>query len=99
MDHHFFQSKVFGTNIVMRPMIFLNKTRLSSIESQPKKVVVVVVIIIVVVVVDDDFNDVVVPLKFGQNWVGNRWNVAFVVVHVILVIDPTNLPLVWLKSG
>ena len=56
----------------MRPMIFLNKTRLSSIESQPKKVVVVVVIIIVVVVVDDDFNDVVVPLKFGQNWVGNR---------------------------
>ena len=41
------------------------------------------------------------PIKFGQNWVSNRLNVAFVVlvivvVHVVVVmvvVDPTNLPL------
>ena len=51
------------------------KTKLSSIESQPKKVVVVVFVVVVVVV----FFVVVIiighknlTLKFGTNWVNNK---------------------------
>ena len=39
-------------------------------------------------------------LKFGQHLVSNRWNVAFVVVvvviddvHIVIFVDPRNLPL------
>ena len=54
-----------------------NKTRLSSIESQPKKVVVVVVVVVfdfvvggvVVVVIVGHINQ---NLKFGQNQVNNK---------------------------
>ena len=33
------------------------------------------------------------PSHFGQNQVNFRWNVVVVVLHVIVVFDPTNLPL------
>ena len=46
-------------------------TRLSSIESQPKKVVVVVVIVVVVVVVVIIVGHKNLTLKFGQNWINN----------------------------
>ena len=48
-------------------------TRLSSFESQPKKVVVIVmgfvVVVFVVVIIVDHKN---LTLKFGQNWVNNK---------------------------
>ena len=43
-------------------------TRLSSIESQPKKVVVVAVVVFVVIIVGHQS----LTLKFGQNWVNNK---------------------------
>ena len=43
---------------------FYEKTRLSSIESQPKKVVVVVVVVIIVVVTVVGHKNL--TLKFGQ---------------------------------
>ena len=52
----------------------ININKLSSIESQPKKVVVVVVVAVVVVV----FVVVIIvghknlTLKFGQNWVNDK---------------------------
>ena len=58
------------------------KTRLISIVSQPIKVVVFVVPLLAVVV--DPRN---LPLKFDQNWVSNRWNIAFVVILVVVVVD------------
>ena len=55
------------------------KPRLSSIESQPKKVVVVVVVVVVVIVVVGLLVIVVIivarrnlTLQFGQNWVNNK---------------------------
>ena len=58
----------------------ITKTRLISIESQPKKIVVVVVVVIgaavglvhVVVVVIPVFDPRNIPLKFGSNQVINR---------------------------
>ena len=47
--------------------IILEKTRLSSIESRPKKVVVVVVVVVVIIVGDKNLT-----LKFGKNWVNNK---------------------------
>ena len=52
-------------------------TRLSSIESQPKKVVVVVVIVVVVVLFVFWLVVIIVghrnlTLKFGQNFVNNK---------------------------
>ena len=46
-------------------------TRLSSIESQPKKVVVIVVVVAVVFVVVIIVGHINLTLKFGQNWVNN----------------------------
>ena len=63
------------------------------------------VVVVVVLVVDDDvlvlYYPRNLPLKFGQNRVSNRRNVAFVVVVVVIVhiviaivvVDFTNLPL------
>ena len=64
------------------------KTRLISIESQPKKIVVVVVIgvvhvVVVVIPVVDTRN---IPFKFGWNQVINRWDVVHVVVVVVSVV-------------
>ena len=53
-------------------LLYRQETRLSSIESQPKKVVVVVGIVFavfVVVIIVDHKN---LTLKFGQNWVNNK---------------------------
>ena len=49
----------------------MKKTRLNSIESQPKKVVVVVVVVVVVfvIIIVGHQN---ITLKFGQNWVINK---------------------------
>ena len=74
----------------------MDLTRLISIESQPKKVVVVVVIVfvfglvvvgcVVVVVIVGHRN---LNLKFGQNWVNNKWFVVVVVVVIdVVVVDP-----------
>ena len=49
-----------------------NQTRLSSIESQPKKVVVVVVVVVVFVVFVTIVGHKNLNLKFGQNWVNNK---------------------------
>ena len=61
------------------------KTRLSSIESQPKKVVVVVVVVVVVggvvVAIVGHRN---LTLKFGQNWVSIKSNIVVVIVSVFL---------------
>ena len=68
------------------------KTRLISIESQPKKIFVVVVVVIggavvVVVVVIPVVNPRNIPLKFGENPVTNRWNlVDAIVVSVVVVV-------------
>ena len=51
------------------------KTRLSSIESQPKKVVVVVLVevgVFVVVFVVTIVGNKNLTLKFGENWVNNN---------------------------
>ena len=65
------------------------KTRLISIESQPKKVVIVVVVVDVVVVCCVAVVGVVfvfvghknLTLKFGQNWVNNKsYDVVVVIV-------------------
>ena len=60
-------------------MPFFTKTRLISVESQPKKIVVVVVVVIgviivvhIVVVVIPVVDPRNIPLKFGQNKVINR---------------------------
>ena len=54
----------------------MTSTRLSSIESQPKKVVVVVVVVVVVLVVLVVVVTIVghknLTLKLDQNWVNNR---------------------------
>ena len=42
-------------------------TRLSSIESQPKKVVVVFVVVFAIIVDHKNIN-----LKIGQNWVNDK---------------------------
>ena len=65
---------------------YMSKTRLSWIESQPKKVVVVVVVVIV--------GHKNLTIQFGQNWVNNKWYivvvvvVAIVLVLFVVVIDP-----------
>ena len=84
------------------------QTRLSSIVSQPIKVVVhidIVVVVVFIVVVVAVFVIVVVvmfvvdprnlPLKSGQNWVPNSWDIAVVVDVLVAAVDPK----VWLKSG
>ena len=48
------------------------KTRLSLIESQPKKVAVVDVVVVVVFVVAIIVGHKNLTLKFGQNWVNNN---------------------------
>ena len=48
------------------------KTKLISIDSQPKKVVVVVVVVVVVFVVVIIVGHKNLTLKFGQNWVKNK---------------------------
>ena len=58
-------------------MAVFSGTRISSIESQPKKVVVVVVVGVVVVVVVVSVVVIIVghknlTLKFGQNWANNK---------------------------
>ena len=63
----------------------LNKTRLNSIESQPKKVVVVVVVVVVVFVVIIIVGHKPLTLKFGQNGVNNKGNID-VVVFIVLVL-------------
>ena len=55
-------------------------TRLSSIESQPKKVIVVVVVVVVVVII---FGTKKLILKFGQNWVNSK---GYIVVDVFVVL-------------
>ena len=55
-------------SVMFRDLLNL-ETRLSSIESQPKKVVVVVVVIVVVFIIVGHKN---LTLKFGKNWVSNR---------------------------
>ena len=76
------------------------KTRLSSIESQPKKVVVVVVVVGLVVVFGVPvfgfvvFGGVVVTfvghinltLKFGQKWVNDKRYIVIVVVLVLVAV-------------
>ena len=68
----------------------LKKTRLSLIESQPKKVVVVVVVVFVVVVVVFVVIIIVghkkLALKFGQNRVNNKSDVLFVVILLVLFL-------------
>ena len=54
---------------VLGKLPILGNTRLSSIESQPKKVIVVVVVVFVVVIIVDHK---ILTLKFGQNWVNNK---------------------------
>ena len=61
------------------------KTRLGSIESQPKKVVVVVVFVVVVFVVAIIVDNKNLTLKFGQNWVNNKLYIV-VVVFIVLVL-------------
>ena len=61
------------------------KTRLSSIESQPKKVVVVVIVVVVVVVVIIIVGHKNLTLNFSQNWVNNKGYIV-VVVFIFLVL-------------
>ena len=65
-------------------------TRLSSIESQPKKVVIVVVIVVVVVVIIVGHKNL--TLKFGQNWVNNNWYIVVVFssfcFSFVVIVDP-----------
>ena len=84
-----------------------NKTRLSSIVSQPIKVVVdvvvdvdVVVVFIVVVVVMAVVDPRNLPLKSGQNRVSNSGDFAVIVVDddvvvvvVVVVVDLRNITL------
>ena len=58
-------------NIVFLKSQFCVTTRLSSIESQPKKVVVVVAVVFVFVVVIV-VGHKILSLKFGQNWGNNK---------------------------
>ena len=59
-------------------MIILGKTRLSSIESQPKKAVVDTVVVVLVVYVVVVYVVVIIvghknlTLKFGKNWVNDK---------------------------
>ena len=71
------------------------KTRLSSIESQPKKVVVVGVVVVVVVTTTTVVIVFVVviivghknlTLKFGQNWVNIKGYIVVVVFIVLLLL-------------
>ena len=56
------------------------QTRLSSIESQPKKVVVFVLVVIIV-------GHKNLTLKFGQNCSNNKWYII-VVVFIVADVDP-----------
>ena len=65
------------------------QTRISSIESQSKKVVVVFVVVVVVVVVFVVFIIVGhknLTLKFGQNWVNNKGYIVLVVFIVLFLL-------------
>ena len=68
------------------------RTRLSSIESQPKKVVVVLVVVGVVVVflVFIIVGHTNLTLKFGQNWVNNKCYIVvfFYCFSFVVVVDP-----------
>ena len=87
------------------------KTRLSSIESQPKKVAVVVVVVVVVVVSDVVVFVVVVIIlgqrnqtwKWGQKWVNDKRFIVVVVVVIVLVflffLIQTPSFKTWSKSG
>ena len=66
-------------------MLWLDKTRLSLIESQPKKVVVVVVVTVVFVVVAI-VGHRNLSLKFGQNQVNNKGCIVVVVVIVLVLL-------------
>ena len=80
------------------------KTRLSSIESQPKKVVVVGVVVVVVVTTTTVVIVFVVviivghknlTLKFGQNWVNNKgYIVVVVLISLVLLIQKLSFNLV-----
>ena len=80
-----------GSNKSWAQNIFGPKTRLISIESQPKKVVDVVMFVVAVAVVAFVVVgvDVVIvghsnlTLKFGQNWVNNK---SYIVVAVAVVV-------------
>ena len=60
------------------------------------KYIFVVVFVFVLIAVDDDDDFVVfllllfyprnLPIKFGQNWVSNRLNVAFVILVIVVVV-------------
>ena len=69
---------------------YMIETRLSSIESQPKKVVVVVVVVFVVIIVGHKN----LTLKFGQNLVNNKWYIVLVIVLVLLLLFQN-----WSDSG
>ena len=58
------------------------RTRLISIESQPKKVVVAFVVLVCVVVVI--FGNRTLTLKFGQNCVNNK---SYIVVGVVVIVS------------
>ena len=58
------------------------RTRLISIESQPKKVVVAFVVLVCVVVVV--FGHRNLTLKFGQNCVNNK---SYIVVGVVVIVS------------
>ena len=69
--------------------------------SQPITIDVFVFVVdaeaVVVVVVDDFVAIHKLAIKFGQNWVGNSWDII-VVVHVV-VVDHRNLPLKFGQIG
>ena len=80
--------------IVGWSMLFSAKTRLSLIESQRKKVIVVVVVVVFVVVVVGSLVAeiylllLLIPetylLKFCQNQVMNRWDIAGIEFPVVV---------------
>ena len=80
------------------------QTRLSSIESQPKKVVVVFVGVVVVVVV---FVVVIIvghknlTLNFGKDWVNDKGYIVVVVfiVFVLLMLLIQKPSFTWSDSG
>ena len=62
----------------------LQITRLSSVESQPKKGVLDVVVIVDVVVIIFVLKNL--TLKFGQNWVNNKEYIVLVVFIVLFLL-------------
>ena len=83
----------------------MSQTRLSSIESQPKKVVVVVVGVVVVVVVVVFAVIIIVgqknlTLKLGQNWV-NKGSIVIVIslFYFCCCSWSQNWALTWSDSG